>query len=333
MTCNNCYNPSCDSTCGCPQQVKGSCVFYQGANLTCLDVTKGDDYDSILASLNTLICDLVAPTGIQTTLTGCSSITVTQTSSTNYNVCLSTATQTQINNNTSNIATLSACVNSGVLDLVSNDGSVNISVDTPSTGCGVILDLSVPTPSGLLIVDGIIYSDSTKEEANAGVGGDVVLKNSGNSIGSYYLSNGLEVGDEIRWRANGQIDSDGNTVDILKYDFRNGPTSGGIITGATFTGFSTGGNETSWQMEGTATVLNNTPLNAELLVSVKLFRNGLANSNVSDTLRDLYIFNQTITGVNLTQLRIAIKYTRNIPNIFGPTNFARQLVVEIRKMI
>jgi hypothetical protein len=333
MTCNNCYNPSCDSTCGCPQQVKGSCVFYQGANLTCLDVTKGDDYDSILASLNTLICDLVAPTGIQTTLTGCSSITVTQTSSTNYNVCLSTATQTQINNNTSNIATLSACVNSGVLDLVSNDGSVNISVDTPSTGCGVILDLSVPTPSGTPIVDGIIYSDSTKVEANRGVGTDVVLKNSGNSIGSYYLSNGLEVGDEIRWRANGQIDSDGNTVDILKYDFRNGASSGGIITGATFTGFSTGGNETSWQMEGTATVLDNTALNAELLVSVKLFRNGLANSNVSDTVRDLYIFNQTITGVDLTQLIIAIKYTRNIPNIFGPTNFARQLVVEIRKMI
>jgi hypothetical protein len=333
MTCNNCYNPSCDSTCGCPQQVKGSCVFYQGANLTCLDVTKGDDYDSILASLNTLICDLVAPTGIQTTLTGCSSITVTQTSSTNYNVCLSTATQTQINNNTSNIATLSACVNSGVLDLVSNDGSVNISVDTPSTGCGVILDLSVPTPSGTPIVDGIIYSDSTKVEANTGVGTDVVLKNSGNSIGSYYLSNGLEVGDEIRWRANGQIDSDGNTVDILKYDFRNGASSGGIITGATFTGFSTGGNETSWQMEGTATILDNTALNAELLVSIKLFRNGLANSNVSDTVKDLYIFNQTITGVDLTQLRIAIKYNRAIPNIFGPTNFARQLVVEIRKMI
>jgi len=333
MTCNNCYNPSCDSTCGCPQQVKGSCVFYQGANLTCLDVTKGDDYDSILASLNTIVCNLVAPTGIQTTLTGCDSITVTPTSSTNYNVCLSTATQTQINNNTSNIATLSACVNSGVLDLVSNDGSVNISVDTPSTGCGVILDLSVPTPSGTPIVDGIIYSDSTKVEANTGVGTDVVLKDSSTSIGSYYLSNGLEVGDEIRWRANGQIDSDGNTVDILKYDFRNGASSGGIINGATFTGFSTGGNETSWQMEGTATILDNTRLNAELLVSIKLFRNGLANSNVSDTVRDLYIFNQTITGVDLTQLRIAIKYNRAIPNIFGPTNFARQLVVEIRKMI
>ena len=330
MTCNNCYNPSCDSTCGCPQQVKGSCVFYQGANLTCLNVTKGDDYDSILASLNTLICDLVAPTGIQTTLTGCSSITVTQTSSTNYNVCLSTATQTQINNNTSNIATLSACAANTVKDIT----STTLTITTASTNtCGKTLNIEVPVPSGTPIVDGIIYSNSTKVEANTGVGTDVVLKDSSTSIGSYYLSNGLEVGDEIRWRANGQIDSDGNIVDILKYDFRNGASSGGIINGATFTGFSTGGRETSWQMEGTATVLDNTALNAELLVSVKLFRNGLANSNVSDTVKDLYIFNQTITGVDLTQLRIAIKYTRNIPNIFGPTNFARQLVVEIRKMI
>ena len=330
MTCNNCYNPSCDSTCGCPQQVKGSCVFYQGANLTCLNVTKGDDYDSILASLNTLICDLVAPTGIQTTLTGCSSITVTQTSSTNYNVCLSTATQTQINNNTSNIATLSACAANTVKDIT----STTLTITTASTNtCGRTLNIEVPTPSGTPIVDGIIYSNSTKVEANTGVGTDVVLKDSSTSIGDYYSLNGLEVGDEIRWRANGQIDSDGNIVDILKYDFRNGASSGGIINGATFTGFSTGGNETSWQMEGTATVLDNTALNAELLVSVKLFRNGLANSNVSDTVKDLYIFNQTITGVDLTQLRIAIKYTRNIPNIFGPTNFARQLVVEIRKMI
>ena len=330
MTCNNCYNPSCDSTCGCPQQVKGSCVFYQGANLDCIDVTKGDDYDSILASLNTLICDLVAPTGIQTTLTGCSSITVTQTSSTNYNVCLSTATQTQINNNTSNIATLSACAANTVKDITSS----SLIITTASTNtCGRTLNIEVPTPSGTPIVDGIIYSNSTKVEANTGVGTDVVLKDSSTSIGSYYLSNGLEVGDEIRWRANGQIDSNGNTVDILKYDFRNGLSPVGIITGATFTGFSTGGNETSWQMEGTATILDNTRLNAELLVSIKLFRNGLANSNVSDTVRDLYIFNQTITGVDLTQLRIAIKYTRNIPNIFGPTNFARQLVVEIRKMI
>ena len=338
MTCNNCYNPSCDSTCGCPQQVKGSCVFYQGANLTCLDVTKGDDYDSILASLNTLICDLVAPSGNTTIVTsnacsGGNNILVTSStvgSTTTYNVCLNPTLVTNINQNTANIATLSACAANTVKAITSS----SLIITTASTNtCGRTLNIEVPTPSGTPIVDGIIYSDSTKVEANTGVGTDVVLKDSSTSIGDYYSLNGLEVGDEIRWRANGQIDSNGNTVDILKYDFRNGASSGGIITGATFIGFSTGDNETSWQMEGTATVLDNTALNAELLVSVKLFRNGLANSNVSNAVKDLYIFNQTITGVDLTQLRIAIKYNRAIPNIFGPTNFARQLVVEIRKMI
>ena len=337
MTCNNCYNPSCDSTCGCPQQVKGSCVFYQGANLTCLDVTKGDDYDSILASLNTLICNLVAPSGNTTVVTSsCANNGIVLTSSTvgsttTYNVCLNPTLVTNINQNTANIATLSACASGLVSNITTSTPGLTITPGS-STACGRSFAINY-TPTAVSVVDGIIYSNSTKVEANTGVGTDVVLKDSSTSIGSYYLSNGLEVGDEIRWRANGQIDSDGNTVDILKYDFRNGASSGGIINGATFTGFSTGGRETSWQMEGTATVLDNTALNAELLVSVKLFRNGLANSNVSDTLKDLYIFNQTITGVDLTQLRIAIKYTRNIPNIFGPTNFARQLVVEIRKMI
>jgi len=333
MTCNNCYNPSCDSTCGCPQQVKGSCVFYQGANLDCIDVTKGDDYDSILAGLNTIICNLDPPSGIATVVTSIcpsGSITVTNPSPNTYNVCLSAATQTQINNNTTNVAALSNCLTNTVANITTDSSLSLISTNGP---CGRTIDLSVNFPTAPSALDGIIYSDSTKVEANTGVGTDVVLKDSSTSIGSYYLSNGLEVGDEIRWRANGQIDSDGNTVDILKYDFRNGASSGGIINGATFTGFSTGGNETSWQMEGTATILDNTRLNAELLVSIKLFRNGLANSNVSDTVRDLYIFNQTITGVDLTQLRIAIKYNRAIPNIFGPTNFARQLVVEIRKMI
>ena len=150
MSCNNCYNSSCDSTCGCPQQVKGTCVFYQGVNLDCLDVTKGDTYDSILANLNTLICNLNSPSGIATVVTSVcpsGSITVTNPSANVYNVCLSTATQTQINNNTTNIATLSACVDAGVLDLISNDGSVTITVDTPSSGCGRILDLSVPAPT------------------------------------------------------------------------------------------------------------------------------------------------------------------------------------------
>jgi hypothetical protein len=332
MTCNNCYNPSCDSTCGCPQQVKGSCVFYQGANLTCLDVTKGDDYDSILASLNTIVCNLVAPTGIQTTLTGCGSITVTPTSSTNYNVCLSTATQTQINSNTSSIAFLSNCINTGVFNVVSTDGSVSIDI-TPSTGCGKTLDLSVPVPSGLPIVDGIIYSDSTKVEANAVVGGDQVLKSSGNnsnidSIGYYQQTYGLNVGDEIRWRANGQVEGVGDLADQVKFDFFDGVT--GIINGNIFGSFSLIG---SWEMEATAIILDNTPGASEVLIDVKFFKYPSANSIVGNSGRDLYIFNQTISNIDLDTLEIRIKYVRNTTLGSYVNNFARQLVVEIRKFI
>ena len=335
MTCNNCYNPSCDSTCGCPQQVKGSCVFYQGANLTCLDVTKGDDYDSILASLNTLICDLVAPTGIQTTLTGCSSITVTQTSSTNYNVCLSTATQTQINNNTSNIATLSNCVNLGLYDIVSTDNSVNITVATPSTGCGVILDLSVPVPSGLPIVDGIIYSNTVKEGTIAGTGGDEVLTESPatgpDSIGNYYTSYGLEVGDEIRWRANGQIQASATNADKVKFDLFDGVT--GILNGNIFGSFSTDSVTSSWEMEATAIVTDNTPGASEVLIDAKFFQHSKPNGIVNNGRGESYLFNQTISNIDLSTLQVRIKYQREAAGVSALDNFARQLVVEIRKKL
>ena len=233
MSCN-CTTPctsTCPSYCGCTVQVPGTCVFYQGSNLTCIDATKGDTYDSILANINNIVCNLEPPSSIQTTLTGCSSITVTQTSATNYNVCLSSATQTQINNNTSNIATLSTCVNNGVYNLVSTDGSVTIGVLPPSGICGRVLDLSVPAPTASSVLDGIIYSNSTVAPANGATGFDQILKTSGTAIGTYYTNNGLNVGDEIRWRSNGQIAAGlvGPILltDLLKFEFSDGFTTGG----------------------------------------------------------------------------------------------------------
>ena len=333
MTCNNCYNPSCDSTCGCPQQVKGSCVFYQGANLTCLNVTKGDDYDSILASLNTLICDLVAPTGIQTTLTGCGSITVTPTSSTNYNVCLSTATQTQINSNTSSIATLSACAANTVKDITSS----SLIITTASTNtCGKTLNIEVPTPSGTPIVDGIIYSNTVKEGTIAGTGVDEVLTESpatgSDSIGNYYTSYGLEVGDEIRWRANGQIQASATNADKVKFDLFDGVT--GILNGNTFGSFSTDSVTSSWEMEATAIVTDNTPGASEVLIDVKFFPHSKPNGIVTNNGRgNLYLFNQTISNIDLSTLQVRIKYQREAAGVSASDNFARQLVVEIRKKL
>ena len=341
MTCNNCYNPSCDSTCGCPQQVKGSCVFYQGANLTCLNVTKGDDYDSILASLNTLICDLVAPSGNTTVVTSsCANNGIVLTSSTvgsttTYNVCLNQNVLDDIEANTIDIATLSACVNSGVLDLVSNDGSVYISVDTPSTGCGVILDLSVPTPSGTPIVDGIIYSNTVKEGTIAGIGGDEVLTKSPatgpDSIGNYYTSYGLEVGDEIRWRANGQIQASATNADKVKFDLFDGVT--GILNGNIFGSFTTDSVTSSWEMEATAIVTDNTPGASEVLIDVKFFPHSRPNGIVTNGRGDQYLFNQTISNIDLSTLQVRIKYVREAAGVSASNNFARQLVVEIRKKL
>jgi hypothetical protein len=332
MTCNNCYNPSCDSTCGCPQQVKGSCVFYQGANLTCLDVTKGDDYDSILASLNTIVCNLVAPTGIQTTLTGCDSITVTPTSSTNYNVCLSTATQTQINNNTSSIATLSACAANTVKAITSS----SLIITTASTNtCGKTLNIEVPVPSGLPVVDGIIYSNTVKEGTIAGTGGDEVLTKSPatgpDSIGNYYTSYGLEVGDEIRWRANGQIQASATNADKVKFDLFDGVT--GILNGNVFGSFTTDSVKSSWEMEATAIVTNNTPGASEVLIDAKFFQHAQPNGIVGNGRGESYLFNQTISNIDLSSLQVRIKYLRQAAGVSASDNFARQLVVEIRKKL
>jgi hypothetical protein len=338
MSCN-CTTPctsTCPSYCGCTVQVPGTCVFYQGSNLTCIDATKGDTYDSILANIDSIICNLQPPSGNTTVVTGCSSITVTPTvvgSTTTYNVCLSSATHTQINNNTSNIATLSACVDSGVLDLVSTDGSVNISVDTPSTGCGRILDLSVPAPAAPPIIDGIIYSNSTTAPANGVPGSDQVLKTSGTTISTYYAANGLNVGDEIRWKSNGQIIGNGDNADYVKFDLFDGVS--GILGGNTFGNcFNTSSSSlSSWELEAIATIVNNTPGASQVLVTAKLFINSAQNGTVSNSTRNLYVVNQSILGIDLSSLEIRTKYYRNVSAALSGSNFAKQLVVEIRKSI
>ena len=341
MTCNNCYNPSCDSTCGCPQQVKGSCVFYQGANLTCLNVTKGDDYDSILASLNTLICDLVAPSGNTTivrsnTCSGGDNILVTSStvgSTTTYNVCLNPTLVTNINQNTANIATLSACAANTVKAITSS----SLIITTASTNtCGKTLNIEVPVPSGTPIVDGIIYSNTVKEGTIAGTGGDEVLTKSpatgSDSIGNYYTSYGLEVGDEIRWRANGQIQASATNADKVKFDLFDGVT--GILNGNTFGSFSTDSVTSSWEMEATAIVTDNTPGASEVLIDVKFFPHSKPNGIVTNNGRgNLYLFNQTISNIDLNTLQVRIKYQREAAGVSASNNFARQLVVEIRKKL
>lgn len=326
MACNTCNNDPCTSTCGCPQNIKGTCVFYQGSNLSCLDVTKGDDYDSILANLNTLICDIVAPTGLTTVVTGCSSITVTQTDDNVYNVCLSSTTQTQIDNNTTNIADLSTCVDSGVLDIVSNDGSVVITEDTPSSGCGRILDLSVATPSGTPIYDGIVESNNDKSTYTNTVG-TKILKTS--TWVNFVTDNNLSDGDEIRFRLSGQVTGDGTDVDTVTIQLFNGSTASSI-SDKTVTGFDLT-NRQSWVAEGTITVTD--VVNGDGIYSLTFFSNSIANGGfINPNSNSKVLINEDISGVDYDNLLIKVIYDHQ-STTSDTTNFARQLMIEVRKKI
>lgn len=335
MSCNNCNSLSCNSTCGCPQQVKGSCVFYQGANLSCLDVTKGDDYDSILANLNTLICDLVAPTGLQTTLTGCGSITVTQTSATNYNVCLSNATQTQINNNTTNIATLSTCVDNGVLDIVSNDGSILITEDTPSSGCGRILDLSVITPTGIVSYDGIIENDFSNPSGSNSSGTPQSLKNWTND---FTTSSQITTGDIITVTVTGQADVPAgvlNPSQSYKLSFSSGSASEEVIITPPYFGESDSTRTYAFEMVMRINVKSAT----EAVISSHIeflgwVDNSTPNSYLGTTAGISLVIrplkSKIVTGINWGSVTLDVSYTNFSPGL----NFEMgEFFVDVRKKL
>ena len=152
------------------------------------------------------------------------------------------------------------------------------------------------------------------------------------SIGNYYTSYGLEVGDEIRWRANGQIQASATNADKVKFDLFDGVT--GILNGNIFGSFSTDSVTSSWEMEATAIVTDNTPGASEVLIDAKFFTHSKPNGIVINSGRgDQYLFNQTISNIDLSTLQVRIKYVREAAGVSASNNFARQLVVEIRKKL
>lgn len=323
MSCNN---SPCNDPCGCIEQIKGKCVFYQGNNLSCLDVSKGDDYDSILANLNTLICNLSVPSGIQTTLTGCRSVVITKTSDNNYNVCLNPTIENQINNNTTNISNLSACVDAGVLDIVSNDGSVIVTTDTLSSGCGRIIDISVPTPSGNSTYDGIV-ENNTEKSTYTNTPGFIVLRSS--TFNDFILNSYLDVGDEIRFRLTGQVTGDGTNADDVIIELFNGSTSL-PISSKTVSGFSLAERQ-SWVAEGVITVTD--VVGEKGLYSLTFLSNSLANGGfTAPNSNSKILVSEDISGIDYSSLIIRVIYNHKSTST-DVNNFVRQLMVEVRKKI
>jgi len=325
MACYNCNNTPCTSTCGCPQQVKGSCVFYQGANLSCIDVTKGDDYDSILVSLNTLICDLQPPSGLATVVTSdCGNITVSNTTAdgiTTYDLCISTDITDNITENTNDILALQTCVSGGVADIISD--TITITEDS-SSDCGRVLKLEIPTPSGTPSYAGIVYNDTTKS-GTTGATGDKILKTKLINFDNYLISNG----DEIIFTSNGQINGDGANADSVKLEL----WSGGVAFYTdSFSGFtSTTDVKSSW----TATItLTADDVNAQTgVVNVVFYANTANNGRKDNATRNSYLnVNYDATAVDYSDITAKVIYVHDSTS-GSSVNFARQLKIEVNKYI
>lgn len=317
--------------CGCTHQHSAECIIYNGEKLNCIDVNKGDNIEEALIAINEIICSL-SPSGQAITevegVVGETTVTPSTTGNTTvYTVGLDSDFVQQVEDNTTNIATLTACITNGVRNIVSD--TLDVSLEN-SNSCGRTLRIETIAPSSISIVDGIIYSNSDKAEAIGGTGVDRVLKTSSTSISDYENSNGFGVNDEIRWRATGQIHGDAETADVLKFDLFDTPT--GILGGGTFYSF-TPNIKSSWIMNGTITVLDNTGGNSTLLINTTVQRTQTENGVEGNSSRDIYLVNEEIVGVDLTTLVLRIKHERNVSSSLSATNFARQLVVEVRKYI
>lgn len=188
MSCN-CTAPctsTCPSYCGCTVQVPGTCVFYRGSNLTCIDATQGDTYDSILANINDIVCDLLPPSGLPDYVGVAGEIVIT-----GNVIGLAPAITGAISTAQTNIAALQACALTTVKNITS--ASPNLVISTTSTGtCGRSLSINFVPP---------VVPDSEKQGIIDNKTGSTNVPN--NYTITYDLSTyALGTGDVIKFKGN-----------------------------------------------------------------------------------------------------------------------------------
>src|SRR6187402_2814778 len=328
--CHRCghkhYQCTCLSGCNdcdCPKQIKGKCVFYQGANLDCLDVTKGDDYDSILVALNDIICDILPPTGLSTIVNSCSNgIVVTSNTVedvTTYTVCLNSDITDQVDENTNDILAIEACLSDTVADLVSD--SIEITEES-SDSCGRTLRLKVITPSGIPTYDGIIYNDLDKS-GTTGSGGVQILKSFNNN---YVSSSNISVGDEIRYQIIGQIDPSTLGADSITVELFNSNTAT-IIDSTSYSAFNPDSNVlSSFIFKGEIALQSATSGRHTLeFVANEVMNNSFGNASTALKAYDIDV-------MDFTGLTIRIKFDNTSLSSSG-NNYVHKLMVEVRKKI
>jgi hypothetical protein len=321
MSCNNTDTDNC----GCSHQHSAKCSFYYGDALACIDVVYGDDLQTVIENINTAVCNLT-PSGSVAIVESCdlnidvTPVTVGQT--TTYTVCLNSDITDNIQTNSDNISTINTCLSNTVADLTSSDGSVTIT-EVSSDACGRVLDLTTTTPSGTVSYEGIIYNDITKDGCSNGT----TTQELKSFPWDYENNNLIAEGDEIRFRATGQL-SKVEVYDIVKVEVWDSGIS--MLYGESFDIASQLQPITSWTMDGCITKGSSTD---DALLQVNIFSSSVENGVKAKLGNNLSNINEDLTGVVWNNLEIKILYVHNSDTAPASTNFARQLMVEVRKKI
>lgn len=344
MSCYKCHSFPCqchrhnhcnDDCSGCLTNTKGNCVFYTGSNLDCLGVTKGDNLSEILVNLNSLVCDLVPPSGIFTTLTTCNSGDISLAITTpsgipNYRICLNPNIRTQLDANTNNILVLDQCIEDGVLDIISD--SIDVSV-SHTENCGRTLRLEVISPSGLPTYAGLVIDDTTGYSPN-GLGGNQVVYT---KTFDFNNSSAITTEDRIIYVFSGQYTYNSAisspSADIVDIKFFNGATQKFhlVSTAPSSDVVTKSGYHVEWILTiKDATVVTNATIQVSAFWYTNLIENGALATN--STTISQSIFNALVTGIDLTALKTTVTYTNN--SLLGSSyNILKLVSAEVTKKI
>ena len=321
MSCNT----STDN-CGCLNPTNTDCVFIKSLDSNCLNINNGDTLTSALTEVLTYVCNITPSGSLITVVEEGTGVTVTSSTNNNtttYVVNISQEVLDQINTTEANVIEALDCNTQQVYDIVSIDNSVTVTVES-SDSCGRILNLSVPSPSGSFYKGGIIYNNASKV-GTSGASTQQTLKSF--KISDNYDTSTLTDGDEIRFRATGQIKGDDALSDTLIIELHD---NSGLLISKTFSGFSASNSYNSFIADCSLTITDYS--SGEGVLNIIVNRNSVINGNVYSVGKNLLMVNADVTSIDFSTLEIHIDFN-HLSSSSGSDNYARQLLVEIAKTI
>lgn len=330
MGCNRCREPYNRCSCSdnsCPVELSTKCIFYKGASLSCLNITKGENLEDILIGLNTILCDLDPSSVITYVVQGTTNEIVvtsnTVSNTTTFTVGLNDTILNDITTIQSQISVIQAAIATIPITLSTSSPEITL-VENSANNWSI--NWTAPSSTNF---DGIVYNQLTPT-ATSGAGGTQTIS----SYNRNYITNsGVQNGDEIRVVVEGQIGVGASTADTLIFDILDVNSSTVIYT-ITYDSFNASA-ISSFQLESTIAVKDNTIGTGSANISSKLFElpsNAVGlPTNTYGTLRVHGNFSfVTSSGIDYSNLTLRI---RSLNQSMTVNTKIYKFTVEVRKLI